>query len=319
MILRRSNTNNRRLRTKKGSQANQLLELRVRRDSVKQKRANKINAVLIKFIFFGLLVTAALVGGRMLLDKFFFTNPNYNVEHLEVSLDQVMTLEELKKLTGLHEGTNIFKVDLSAAEKILSDVPEVKKAHIERLLPNTIQISLERRIPILRLVASHDEAFVPGHSFVIDQSGMVMVPKNLDSTFLELPLLQGIDGAHVTVGKPIQDEKFSFAVALFTILSTYQHSELIMIRSLDLSRDYCAIITDQTDAHYIFSEENVPAQVERLQKLLAHCQATGRQIETANLILEHNTPVTFRSNINSSESVGKTAQFTTPNKTTHRR
>lgn len=315
MIVRRSNTNNRRLRSRKKSQSNQLLELRVRRDSAKHQRSRKVNMALMKVTFLGVLVIAAVIGGRVLLDKFFFKNPDYNVQHLEVSLDGVMTVEEFKKMTGLHEGTNIFQIELSAAEKILSDVPEVKKAHVERLLPNTIHVSLERRVPIFRLVSSSEESFAPGQSFVIDQEGMVMVPKKLEASLLELPLLEGIDISHLVSGKQIQDEKFLFAVALWNTLSNSKHSELITIGSLDLSRDYCAVISDTTHAQFIFGEENLPAQAERLQKLLTHCQETGRQIETANLILEHNTPVTFRSN--SDAHLSKTALLTSRSKTLH--
>ncbi|MFZ4115627.1 MAG: cell division protein FtsQ/DivIB [Chthoniobacterales bacterium] len=308
MIVRRSNANNRRLRTKTRSQAHQLLEVKMRRDPMKRQRTQKMNMMLIKTFFVLLLSVAAYLGGKSFLDKFFFKNPDYNVQNLEVSLDTVMTVAELKSLTGLHEGVNIFSIDLSASEKVLSDLPEVKKAHVERLLPNTIHVSLERRIPIFRLVASPEEPFVPGQSFVVDQKGVVMAPKQLEASLLELPLLEGIDTAHVVLGKPIEDEKFSFAAALWNLLTNSKNSELMTIRSFDLSREYCALVTDETGARYIFGEENVPAQIERLQKLVNHCQETGRQIETANLILEHNTPVTFRSN--SDASASKTAQFT---------
>ncbi len=296
MIVRRSNSYNRRIRTKVGVQGSHLLELRARRDSFTEERTHKINALLIKVIVLGLFLLLLFVGGRILLDKFFFTNPNYNIEHLEVSLDEVMTLEELKTLTGLHEGTNIFQVDLSAAEKILSDVPEVKKAHIERLLPNTIQVSLERRVPVFRLASSPEEALIPGKSFVVDQSGVLMIPKKIEPSLIELPLLLGIDQASLILGKPVKDEKFFFAIGLRDLLVNDQHPAPIMIRSFDLSREYCARVTDDGQAQFVFSEENLPAQVERLHKLLTHCQETGRQIETANLILEHNTPVTFRFN-----------------------
>lgn len=317
MIVRRSNNNsNRRLRTASRQKANQLLEVRLRRDPMKRQRTKKINMALMKVAFLAVLAVATYVGGRSLLDKFFFKNPDYNVQHLEISLDGVMTVAELKNLTGLHEGINIFNVDLSNTEKTLSDLADVKKAHVERLLPNTIQVSLERRIPIFRLASSADEAFVPGQSFVVDQSGVVMIPKTLDSSLLELPLLEGIDSSHVALGKPLQDEKFPFAVALWNLFINSKNSELITIRSLDLSRDYCAVVTDGNNAHFTFGEENLPAQMERLQKLFLHCQEAGRQIETANLMLEHNTPVTFCSN----SEVGahsKTTLLTAQSKTSH--
>jgi len=228
MIVRRSNNNNRRLRAKKNSQAHQLLELRVRRDSAKHQRTKKMNMALMKVAFLGVLMLASFLGGRALLDKFFFKNPDYNVQHLEVVLDGVMELDELQQITGLHQGMNIFLVDLSASEKILNSVPEVKKAHVERLLPNTIQVTLERRTPIFRLVSSPEEPFAPGQSFVMDQSGMVMVPKKLESSLLELPLLEGMDTSHLIAGKQLQGEKFSFAIALWNKIPLEWNNSLFL-------------------------------------------------------------------------------------------
>ncbi len=296
MIVRRTNNINRRSRSERYRKSEHLLEVRMRRHSNQHRETRKIFSFFARVMFVFLLLGMAYGGGQILLEKFLFKNPDYNVKHLEVSLDGVLTLPEVKKLTHLQEGVNIFKLNLGAAEKILSDLPSVKKAHVERILPNTIQISLERRLPIFRLVFSPEEEFVPGQSFLIDADGVAMSPEELESSFLELPLLVGIPSSEVVLGKPIQEEHLLFILALWNALSSSSCSSFFTLHSLDISRGYCAVVADANNAHFVFGEENLPAQCDRLQKLFAHSQSAGRQIESANLMLEHNTPVTFRLN-----------------------
>ncbi len=302
MIVRRSNRTNRRLGTKPRSEEQQLMETRMRRDPRKRHSRKKTNMLLTKILLALALSLAAYLGGRSLLEKFFFKNPDYNLQHLEVSLDSLMSLEELKSMTGLHEGRNIFSIDISSLEKTLSALPEVKRAHVQRLLPNTIEILLERRVPIFRLASSEQEPFLLNESMVIDQEGMVMRPKKLPSSSIELPLLLGIPIKELVVGKPLEDEKFSFALDLWNLLMNSKNAQLLNIRALDLSSEYSALAIDETGARYTFGKERIPAQVERLQKLLLHSQQSGREIETANLILEYNTPVTFRPSAPSSSA-----------------
>ncbi len=45
---------------------------------------------------------------------------------------------------------------------------------------------------------------------------------------------------------------------------------------------------------YTFGQSNLPAQLDRLQMILAHLASGTRKIATANLIPERNTPVTFQ-------------------------
>lgn len=297
MIVRRTNQSNRRLRASREHNNQHLLEVKMRRDPSRHHRAQKLKGFFLKIVFLLVLFIASFFGGKALLEKLLFKNPDYNVKYLEASLDGVITMEELKNLTSLREGVNIFQLDLGTAEKALNGLPAVRKAHVERILPNTIHVSIERRIPIFRLVSSPEEVFVPGESFVMDQDGVIMSPEKMDPSFLELPLLEGIDMSKISAGKVLEEDKLTFVLALWkSLTASNEIQELFCLHSIDLSKGYCAIVTDEANAHFIFSEENLSEELERLHKLLIHCQESGRQIETANLVLEHNTPVTFRLN-----------------------
>jgi hypothetical protein len=65
------------------------------------------------------------------------------------------------------------------------------------------------------------------------------------------------------------------------------------IISIDVSKPYATVVTDASNARFTFGNNDLPAQLDRLRKLLAHCRDTGRRIDTANLIVTRNTPVTF--------------------------
>lgn len=265
----------------------------MRADTVRRQKSRKFFGIFLKIACFFVLLGATYFGGAFLLDKFFFKNPDYNIKKVQASLDDVLTLPELQAAIGLHEGMNIFNFHLGTAEKILSDLPEVKKAHIERILPSAIQVTLERRIPILRLAASPEDAFVPGQSFMIDEDGVVISPAKLNAALLELPTVEGLSLSDIHLGQPLQNEKRPFILALWKALNNSGNT-LITMRSLDFSRGYWAVVTDVNKTQYTFGPEHLSAQLERLQKLLSYCQENNRQLETANLILEHNTPVTFR-------------------------
>jgi cell division septal protein FtsQ len=267
----------------------------MRTHTVRRQKSRKIFGVFFKIAALITLLSATYFGGACLLDKFFFKNRDYTIQKIEASLDDVLTLPELKRAIGLQEGMNIFSFHLGRAEEILSALPEVKKAHIERLLPTTIQITLERRIPILRLVASSEDAFVPGQSLVIDEEGVLLSPAKLNAALLELPTLEGLSLGEIHLGQPLKNEKMPFVIALWKRINNSGNT-LLTIRSIDFSRDYWAVVTDVNKTRYIFGEEDLSAQCERLQKLLSYCQENRRELESVNLILEHNTPVTFRPN-----------------------
>ena len=305
MPARRTTNTNRRSRTTSKKKPHQLLDVKMRVNTVRRQRTRKIHKALLNTVIVLFLLGGLYLGGQVLLEKFFFKNPDYNVQHMNVSLCDILTLKELQEKTGFYKGVNIFSLDLSGAERSLSNLPDVKSARVERILPNTLRVTLERRVPVLRLATSSNETFVAGQSLVVDKVGVVMKPLALNASLLQLPFIEGVDFSKAPLGQPLQDERLEFALHL---LDAFNNTGGISIEpcSIDLSRGYCAVVTDASNAHFTFGDNHIPEQMGRLQKLLAYCQDTGRKIQSANLILEHNTPVIFRPNSEASTLVTRT-------------
>lgn len=271
-----------------------LLELKVRTASVKRRQRRHAIGLLSKLTLGGLLLLTVILGIRIAAARFFYGNSEYALRHLDARLDGVMTPEELVSLTGFKEGKNIFLLDLDAANRNLTALPAVRSATVERILPDTVRVQIERREPVFLLAGEGEsgDAFLPGKSFLCDAEGVVMKPERLESSYLKLPVLRGLDLSSAVPGKPLESERFADAIALRRVLSGMTDHPL-GIRSIDVSKGYAAVVTDDSGARYTFGHSDLPGQVARLEKLLAHCEETGRRLETANLIVSRNTPVTF--------------------------
>ena len=301
------------------SSRHHLLELNVRTASQQRQRRRKAEGVLGKI--FATLVVLVLVdvGLRIGAQRFFYQNTDYSLHHLNAHLDGVITQEELVTMTGFEEGKNLLSLDLDQANKKLSALPEVMTGSVslEREIPDTITVKLSRRIPVFLLVASGDtnEAFIPGKSFLCDTEGILMQPSRLNPEFLNLPILRGVDVGTAQPGSHLENDRLDVALALRQVLSELPE-ESFKIRSVDVSKEYAAVVTDSSNARYTFGTKDLRGQMERLKLLLAHCQETGRPIDTANLMVERNTPVTFV--MTAENPLPKITPVPTPKKSVHR-
>jgi cell division protein FtsQ len=291
------------------SQRKHLLELNVRTASIRRQRRGRAAGLLWKASVLVLMLAGSAVGLRFLSLRFFFHNPEYSLTRLVTHLNGVMTDEELVALTGLQPGKNILQLDLGEASRRLSVLPEVRSVNIERRLPDTVEVGIERRHPVFLLGTgaeppvsetkpdaaggeSATEGFETGKSLLCDAEGMVMRPKHQSEEFLKLPVLTGMDAASLQPGRHLEENAFRNGVAVTEALDDLPE-ETLRIRSVDVSKPYAVVVTDSSGARFTFGTKDLPAQIDRLRKLISHCQESGRRIATANLITQRNTPVTF--------------------------
>jgi len=64
-------------------------------------------------------------------------------------------------------------------------------------------------------------------------------------------------------------------------------------RCIDLKKGYCLEVTDSNHARITFGLDKVDQQLERLIRYLDLIEPTKKEIQTVNLMVERNTPITF--------------------------
>ena len=281
-------------RLNRASAADYLLEVTTRSSSAKRRRRHHVWGWVFRLMFLFVLAGVAYYGAREAFDRFFYSNPDYTLKRIEMELDQVLTREEVLAETGLSEGINIFSIDLSALEKTLREVPMTAEVRIERILPDRLVIKVTSRTPVAWIASGTDVAdpTASPDSLLVDAGGLLMRPRRILPDHLHLPIIYGVQSDNIQQGEPLHSEDLRMALLLLSEVASRPDC-LLRIRSMDISRGYRIEVINDQNARVQFATGDFGGQLDRLQKLLLHCAETGRVLDSVNLMVRRNTPVTF--------------------------
>lgn len=288
---------NRRPINRRKKRPQHLLDVNIRVDRAKSQRNQRIMLFLCKVLLvLGVLVGVAY-GVREGLNRLFFVNPTYTLNHIDVEIDGTLNRDQVLQSAGLHTGVNIFSVKLPAARQALLDIPQVEEAEIQRLLPDTLKIAIRERLPVARLIADRSQldTLTPAQTLMLDASGVVLKSRVNLPEYTRLPVITGYPTDGFRLGKPAEAPEIMSALNLLkktgeALAGRYD------IQSIDLSKGWCMEVTDHSRSAIRFSFEDLDTQIRRLGLLLDYCDKNHQQIATVNLTIKRNVPVTFVQN-----------------------
>jgi cell division septal protein FtsQ len=270
------------------------LNVKMRARTAQRKRQRLIGQLCALTLIVTVACGLIWFGLNKALDKFFFSNPAYNLSELILELDGVMTQEDLLAETGIQTDNNIFRIDIAGIDHKLRNIPMVADVSIERIMPGRIEIALTRRTSVAWVSKSSDSSvdYDPSSMLLVDDSGFLMKPRLLQQEYHQLPIIYGVKVEKIQEGSLLEGDDLKNALALLREARD-QEKSLLVIRSLNISKGYCIdALTDQ-NARVKFASGDFPTQLMKLQRLLEHCRDTGREIESVNLMVAKNTPVKF--------------------------
>lgn len=285
-------SSNRKLRP--AGRGRHLLNVKARAVTERRQRRQKIGSFFWVSALVVVVCVAAWLGIATALDKFFFSNPDYTLKRVTLELDGVMTREDALAETGIREGDNIFRVDLAKAEKVLRAVPQIGDVAIERRLPDRISITVTARHPVAWVAPLEKDAdpFDPEKSLLVDETGFLMKPRIIQPEFYHLPVIYGVRSDNIRDGEPLHNEDLRRALALLDEVGRRPEC-LLTISTMNISKGYCVEVLSDRNARITFSTDDFSEQLGRLRQLLEHCRDNGRELESVNLMVRRNTPVTF--------------------------
>lgn len=153
----------------------------VRHESQKRKRALhvlKLAQQILLIVFAWLVGIAGLYGAYVLVvDRNLFT-----VTRVEVEGDlRHVTADEVRTLSGIQNGTNLFHVAMSDVQERVSGNPWVAEVAVRRNLPHGIWIYVTEREPVAIMIGKEDQ--------YVDGKGVIF-PAG-DSALEDLPVMTG--------------------------------------------------------------------------------------------------------------------------------
>lgn len=272
-------------------QQQHLLDVKIRASTERRRLIRKVVSISARLILLAAIIAGSWIGGREALRRFVFENPDYAIREVKYVTDGTLTRESVLTTGDLAEGRNIFLVPIGKAVAAIEKMPQVENAEVTRTLPNRLTVTVTERRPIAWIVAKPDEdPTVSERAFLIDARGMLMKSKAKLEEYLHFPVISGVQTGNLVPGQRVTTSEMQAALELIQLTS---ESTRFQARHIDLSKGYCLVVTAHSHAKVTFALERIEAQLARLHRYLARAADDMMEIQTVNLVVERNTPVTF--------------------------
>ena len=288
-------TGNRRVSTSRQRRQQHLLDVKVRARRVSHHRNRRFLLVVSKIVLVIAVGAGLYYGVRAGLSRFFFDNPDYRLSTIAIRTDGTLQRDQILKAGGLQEGLNIFSVNLAQIHDRLQQLSQVDEVQVERKMPNEIDITITERKPIAWITSEKTvtDPFASDAAFLVDARGVLMKEKKLLPEYLALPLITGCSSEALVPGKTVDSFEAKAALELLRLTTTSFMQTRFQIREVDVSKGYCLLVTDKNHIRAMFGFDHLDVQMQRLEQFLVYSDDSQRQIETVNLLVARNIPVTF--------------------------
>lgn len=268
-----------------------MLEVSLRPDKERVLRLRRVIGFILRLTVIAALGAGVWIGTKEGLRRFVWENPSFYLSDIHVSTDGALTHQQILSTGDIVEGRNIFLLNLKRVQTALENLPQVERADVRRTLPNRIDVEVTERQPIAWISAPGDtDPTTSERSYLIDARGFVMKCRKLMPEYLSLPIISGYDTANLVATRRVTDFEMRAALDLIRL---NVDSTRWQVRNIDVSKQYCLVVTDRSQARIIFGLDNMDKQLSRFYRLLDVIEPTHREIQTANLFVERNIPVTF--------------------------
>jgi cell division protein FtsQ len=286
---------NRRVSNVRQRRQQHLLDVKVRSRRATQHRIRKAMGVLSRVILVAALCGAGYAGVREAAKRLLFENSDFQLKTIELQTDGTLQREQVLKVADLHEGENIFNVNLARVHDRIQQLPQTDEVEVVRKLPAEIDIHVLERKPVAWITSEKEisDPFTSDAAFLVDARGVLMKQKKLLPEYLGLPLILGCSSESLEAGKVVESPEAKTALELLR-LSTRSFLQMrFQIREIDISKSYRLLVTDKNRARVTFGFNDLQTQLRRLEQFLVYCDDSKQELGTVNLLVQRNIPVTF--------------------------
>ncbi len=220
----------------------------------KKKKKNKYNVKLITFVSCFLLVIASVI--------FALTAPIFNIAKIEVTGNSKVQEENIKSLSRLKIGENIFKFNSS----VISNIKEnayIKNVEVKRALPDTVKIEVTEREVKYQINLINSYVYIDKYGYILENSAeKKAVPTIVGLKITEDDLMKKtrLEGKDIeTLNKIL---KITEAAKIINI------DNIITEINTENDTDYVLYIESEAKTIYIGDTTNLTNKMLYIQKIL---------------------------------------------------
>lgn len=138
--------------------------LKRQRPQITEKQARQIKKVkkaLINVSFIILIITAITL---------FLLSPIFSIENISIKNNEKLSQEEIISLSQIEKGTNLFKIRNAEIKNNIKENAYVDEVKVNRILPNTIEITVTERQVAYLLEYGSSYAYIDEQGYILEIS-----------------------------------------------------------------------------------------------------------------------------------------------------
>ncbi|MBZ5713691.1 cell division protein FtsQ/DivIB [Nannocystis pusilla] len=203
------------------------------------------------------------------------TSARFEAKSLVFQATPHVPVDRLQALLGLEPGTNILAVDTDALQAKIAAEPWVKRASVQRSLPDTLIVEVEEHEAAAALLS--------GYFYLIDRDG-VPFKRLEDGERGELPVITGVDREQLVAG----DARAQAAIRRgLTALNEYQSTPRPRLSEVHVDEGGAvALYTAKTGAALRLGRGDVAPKLARFDALRAALGERAEQLAVVHLDLD---------------------------------
>jgi cell division protein FtsQ len=195
-----------------------------------------------------------------------FWSPLLSVDEVRVLGARHTTSQEIATVAGLDAGDNLLRLSTSAIADAAEELPWIKKAEVDRMLPGTVRVRVVERQPALVLSLESGE-------WTIDGNGMVLAEGESSKG---LPVLAGVEVGGVAPGDRLQTEESVDALKAFRSLPRSMKKDVALILAPTRERISFSVRVGEVVTNVRFgAAERLKEKNEVLRALLKRLRSEG--------------------------------------------
>ncbi len=294
----------RRRRSRRGNEfafdnRDEILEVKARTDVRRTARIRVFGRAL----FVGILITASVLLWResrsAILEGWMYQTPMFALREYAIETDGVLTQTEVSQTAGVRLGQNILALDLPSLRDRLRLHPRIEDASVERILPNSLRLTVRERIPMARVsVLAKQDVHV---HYLLDESGFPMPPLEAGRVSAEavaaeaaLPIILGSPSNDFSPGRSTAQIEVLSALKLLMTFDRSELAGLTEVLSVDVSHRGVLSLVTFHGSSIAMRPDNFEQQIRDWQRILQEGARIGRAINSLDLAVNRNIPLRWQ-------------------------
>lgn len=215
--------------------------------------------------------------------------PIWKIADVVVAGTHLLSAEELKDLSGVPLGENLFLTNFSRVRKNLKGITAIKSFHIYRIPPATVYIKIEERRPAAVVV-------LRGRSAIIDEAGYVL-NRNPGLTInvtdmADLPVVSGVASTDVSVEGRINPQISRLISDIIIDLAKRLGSPRIQLETGGFER--ITFLLDDLLKVKLGRDEEIKRKMEVFQRLLKVIEGKWGSVEYVDVRYPDNPVIKYK-------------------------